>query len=622
MHALHAAALDVSAHDDSARLYRLIADTIPHMVWTARADGSVDYCNWRCHEYTGLDSAHLAGWSWQAVVHPDDWQCCLATWTRCLQSGERYEIEYRLRRHDGVYRWHHGVAVPTRGVEGRVARWFGTCTDIEDQFHSAQMLEAMVQQRARALQDTERRLKGIIDNEPECVKLLDGEGRLLEMNAAGLRMIEADAIAPLLGQCVYPLVAEAHRAAFRELNERVCRGERGTLEFEMVGLKGTRRWLETHAAPFEDVASGRTCLLGITRDVTERRRAEQALRESEQRFQLFMDHLPAHAWIRNGDGHYLFANQQYAATSRVDASQMVGRHLSEFFPAAMAARFLEKDRQVLDTCAAVQFIDDLPEGHWLKVKFPLPWLDGRTAVAGIAVDITERVQAERLAQLYAGRIREMVGRLIDTQELERRRLSDDLHDLIGQNLTALGIELAALRSTLSAESAVKASSRFEAMAGLLNDTIESIRGVMTELRPPALEEYGLVPALRWYAGVFEQRTGMKVRADVLHASPRLPREMELALFRIVQEALTNAAKHSGGSAVEVAVTESAGMVRVVIQDDGRGFVDPVGARSAGRGGWGLPTMRERAEAQGGWLRIEFPGRGTRLVVEMPGRDGH
>jgi two-component system, NarL family, sensor histidine kinase UhpB len=179
-----------------------------------------------------------------------------------------------------------------------------------------------------------------------------------------------------------------------------------------------------------------------------------------------------------------------------------------------------------------------------------------------------------------------------------------------------------LRAGLPQEAAAKVAPRGEAMAGLLDDTIESIRGVMTELRPPALEEYGLVPALRWYAGVFEQRTGLKVRADALPANPRLRRDVELALFRIVQEALTNAAKHSGGSAVEIAVTEAEGMVRVVIQDDGRGFVDPVGARSAGRGGWGLPTMRERAEAHGGSLRIEFPGRGTRLVVEVPRRDDH
>jgi PAS domain S-box-containing protein len=622
MPALRAAGPDVSAQDDSAWLYRLIADTIPHMVWTAGADGALDYFNRRCNEYTGLDSTQLAGWGWKGVVHPEDWEGCLAAWTRSLQSGERYEIEYRLRRRDGIYRWHHGAAVPTRGLDGRVTRWIGTCTDVEDEFRSAQALADMAEQRARALQDSERRLQGIVDNEPECVKLLDAEGRLLELNAAGLRMIEAENIGSLRGQCVYPLVAEAHRAEFRALTERVCRGERGTLEFEIVGLRGTRRWLQTHAVPFQDAASGRTLLLGITRDVSDRRRAEEALRESERRFQLFMEHLPAQAWARDAAGRFLYVNRKCATTNRIEPSEMMGRNVAEFFSERTAASFLERDRQVLAAGGSIQFTDDQPHGHWLKVKFPLPLPDGKTGVGGISIDITERVEAEHLARLYAGRVRDMVGRLIDAQELERRRLSDDLHDLIGQNLTALGIELAALRSSLSAESAASVAPRIEAMAGLLNDTIESIRGVMTELRPPALEEYGLVPALRWYAGIFGQRTGMKVRADAVNANARLPRDVELALFRIVQEALTNAAKHSGGSSIEIAVTEAGGMVRVVVQDDGRGFADPVGARRAGRGGWGLPTMRERAEAHGGSLRVEFPGRGTRVVVEVPRRDGH
>ena len=109
-------------------------------------------------------------------------------------------------------------------------------------------------------------------------------------------------------------MAPEHAAAFRSLTERVCRGERGTLEFELIGLKGTRRWMETHAVPFRDEASGETRLLAITRDITERRRAEQALRESEQRFQLFMENLPANAWIRDAQFRYTYVNRRYAKT--------------------------------------------------------------------------------------------------------------------------------------------------------------------------------------------------------------------------------------------------------------------------------------------------------------------
>src|SRR5688572_31463366 len=142
------------------QLYQLIADTIPHIVWTARSDGWLDFFNRRCHEYTGLPDGELEGWGWKKVIHADDWERCLASWTRALQTGERYDIEYRLRRADGVYRWHHGTAVPTRDAAGHVTHWFGTCTDIEAVVRGAQILEGMVEERTRTL-------RAILDTEPE-----------------------------------------------------------------------------------------------------------------------------------------------------------------------------------------------------------------------------------------------------------------------------------------------------------------------------------------------------------------------------------------------------------------------------------------------------------------------
>jgi PAS domain S-box-containing protein len=364
--------------EQATGLYRMIAETIPHMVWTAGADGRLDFFNRRCSEYTGLLVASLEGWGWKSVVHPEDWERCLASWTRALQSGERYEIEYRLRRADGTYRWHHGSAVPLRDASGRPQRWFGTCTDIESDVRSAQILEEMVENRTRALQEAQVRAQG-----------------------------------------------------------------------------------------------------------------------------------------------------------------------------------------------------------------------------------------------YSADIRRLMDRLVATQESERKRVADELHDLIGQNLTALGIELVAVRQRLANAGDGSFEQRLDAMKTLVETTIDAIRGVMTDLRPTALEEYGLAAALRAYAGEFSQRTGLRVTVSAAGARKRLPHATELALFRIAQEALTNAAKHSGGTRVDLSLAEESDALTLTVQDDGRGFDDPVGARTARRGGWGLPAMRERAKAHGGDLRIEFPGTGTRLVARIP-----
>ena len=605
--------------DPSAQLYRLIADTIPHIVWAAHPDGSLDFFNRRCYEYTGLDASALSGWAWKSVIHADDLERTVATWTRALQSGERYEIEYRLRRADGAYRWHQTVAMPVRDGEGRVARWFGTCTDVELQMQSARILESMVEERTRALREAQQRLGAIIETEPECVKLLDAQGCLLEMNGAGLRMIEAGAFSEVAGLCVYELVEKEHRGAFRDLTERVCRGERGSLEFELVGLRGGRRWMETHAVPFVDEASGTTRLLAITRDVSERKRAERALRDNERRFQLFMDHVPAIAWIRDAGLRYTYVNRRYAAELGREPADFIGRPASRFFPPEVARLFTERDREVQERGVPLQYMDDFPGSRWLKIKFPLPDLAGGVSVAGIALDLTERVRLEEALAESESRARALVGRLIAARESERRQLADELHDLIGQNLTALGIDLIALKPQLQAAGDAAGAARLDAMRSLVEGTIESIRGVMTGLRPPALEEFGLVPALRAYTAEFSARTGIQATLGVTGGETRCPEEIELALFRIVQEALTNTAKHSGAATARVEVAALAARMRVSVSDDGHGFGDERHATRGAHGGWGVPEMRERVEAHGGTLRVETSSRGTHVTAEVPVR---
>jgi signal transduction histidine kinase len=279
------------------------------------------------------------------------------------------------------------------------------------------------------------------------------------------------------------------------------------------------------------------------------------------------------------------------------------------------------DEEVRNGRGAVQTVREWrqPDGttkHWLAVKFPFVDAAGANGLAGFAVDVSARVDAEEKARRYAEDVRSLVNRLVQAQEAERRRVANELHDLIGQNLTALGIDLQALKQQLQSRGETIAGPRLDAMAGLVETTINAIRGVMTELRPAALEEFGLVPALRWYASVFSERTGIKVATQVAGPAARLSSDVELALFRIVQETLTNVAKHSGAANVKVAISYGDG-VHLSVEDNGRGFADAAGARNAKFGGFGLTTMRERAQAHGGRLRVEFPARGTRVVVEIP-----
>jgi diguanylate cyclase (GGDEF)-like protein/PAS domain S-box-containing protein len=185
------------------------------------------------------------------------------------------------------------------------------------------------QVRAEArMRASESRLRAIVDNEPECVKVLDAKGNLIDMNPAGLRMIEADELDSLRGQCIYGLVAPAQQAAFRELVQRVAAGNEQTLEFEMIGLKGARRWMEVRAVPLRDESSGMTLVLAITRDITDRRRAETQLRESEARFRALTE--LSSDWYWEQDSEHRF--------TRLEGRNVAG-HDSE-----MAARLMGQTR--------------------------------------------------------------------------------------------------------------------------------------------------------------------------------------------------------------------------------------------------------------------------------------
>ncbi len=484
---------------------------------------------------------------------------------------------------------------------------------IEEGRRANERLQARLDEATRALAAGETRLRAIIDNQPECVKLLDAQGRLIEMNPAGLRMIEADALAPLLGRDICELVAPESREAFRALTRRVCAGERGTLEYEMVGLRGTRRWLETHAVPLREEARGETLLLGITRDITERKRAERALLASEQRFRLLMENAPTLAWIKDSRLRVTWVNPQYERTTGRRRGEILGRDDFELNPPEVAARFRRQDEEVLRVQAPLQFRNLVPRGDgaeksFLVVRFPLPDADGNPGVAGIAIDATESHQLEQA-------VRQLLGRLVRAQEAERHKVAEDLHDLIGQKLTALNLNLDIVRQALPEAVSAPLEPRLAQMSALLEETIASIRELMSELRPPALAEHGLTAALFQYASAFEARTGLRTQVSGPEQRVLLPHDVAIALFRIVQEALTNAAKHSGASRVRISVDKAPARVAVCVEDDGHGMRAPEGSRHDS--GWGLRAMRERAEAAGGRLLVESSERGTRIIAEVP-----
>lgn len=232
-------------------------------------------------------------------------------------------------------------------------------------------------------------------------------------------------------------------------------------------------------------------------------------------------------------------------------------------------------------------------------------------VVGLLTSVVDRLRS------HAVRLQALSSGLVEVQEVERRQLARELHDRIGQKLTALGINLDILKEQLPAAADAQLRSRLEDSAGLVESTLETIENIMADLRPPMLDDAGLLAALRWYAIDFTKRTGIEVTVGGDGFAQRLPSGAEIALFRIVQEALNNVAKHANATLVDIRLQRTGAGCVMSVTDDGIGF-DPLNASNDRlRIGLGIVTMKERAQAIGGSLAVKsVPGSGTGIIIRL------
>ena len=583
----------------SEERYRELFENAKDAYYVHDLSGRYISVNRAAEKLAGYPRAEIIGKKFSDFIPPEHLEVVSKNLCRKLiDEGEtKYEIE--VVASDGrrvpvevsshlIYE--NGVAV---GVQG-------TARDITERKRAEE-----------ALRQSERELRGLFENAHDAILIFDPEREIvLEVNQRACELYGIHR-SEFVGLSLETITNDVERGRL-VIKETLERGMSHDFETVQCRGDGTEMFLHINASVVE--YNGKIAIQSINRDITEQKRAEEALRQSEERFSKAFHSSPAALSITLlEDGRLLEVNAAFLRMTGFSREEVIGRTTLELglwdsqHRLAMAKalrehgpivdfeiKFRKKSGEIRDALLSVELI-----------QLGL----GESSVLGIAQDVTERNRAEEALQSYP-------RQLIEAQEAERQSIARELHDQIGQVLTAIHLNLKAVWET---SESTEARALIDEGVAIVDEALGQVRNLSFELRPSLLDDLGLATALRWYTDRFTQRTGIRSTTTINLPEPpaRLTRELETACFRIVQEALTNVVRHARAKKVAVRLQKRNGEIRLTVKDDGNGFDAHSQNLAPFTTHVGLRGMRERALALGGRLDVRSSSRGTRISANFP-----
>jgi PAS domain S-box-containing protein len=488
---------------------------------------------------------------------------------------------------------------------------------------------------ADALAESENRLRAILDAEPECVKLLNANGSLIEMNPAGLRMIEADSLDQVRDQNVSQLVIPEDREAFRDVNRRVFAGESALLEFQIVGMKGTWRWLEMHATPLRNKDDQIIAALGITRDITERKQTEAARRESETRYRTLFEYAPDGILISDTEGYYLDANASMCRMLGYTHDELVGlnssdivipaevRHIESALDLLKAKRNYHREWQFLrqdgsEFCGDV-IVTNMPDGNFL----------------GMVRDTTERKLVEQSLHDKTDELTVTTQQLWQASKLATMGvLAASIAHELNNPLATVNLRAETLLLQLPDDSAMRKpleiiTQEVERMASLVNNLLLFSRRSHRQVSTVDVSEE-IVNSIEFVNYHLRTRKIEVIREfaqplPTIQGDHQQLRQLFLNLLTNASDAMPDGGKlivrtASSGSSEEVVTIEFEDSGQGVTADNLEKIWEPFfTTKPEGKGtGLGLAICRRIVEEHGGTIEMESqPGQGTTVRIVLP-----
>jgi two-component system sensor histidine kinase UhpB len=531
--------------------------------------------------------------------------------------------KYRVRHASGEWRWYTARVNTVRDEKGNFLNVTGVAQDITRR-----------RQAEEALRESEGKYRLIAENVTDIIAVLDMNLRFTYVSPSIMRIrgfTVEEAIEQTPDQFLTPESLKMVLTAYEEEMKLEAGGTADpdrirTMEVEEYRKNGSVIWMEVSLSFLRDGSQKAVGIVSVSRDITERKKAEEDIKKAEEKYRSIFENAIEGIFQTTPDGRYLAANTAQAhmlgynspeelikAVNDISTQVYVKKESRDYFLRILEERgfirgyetkFFRKDGSTIWVSSNARVICDE---------------NGKTVYyEGFNADITERKQAAEELRIYQKELQALAIKMTEVEETERKEIARTLHDLVGQNLTALNLNLNIILEMMTEDQKSPLFTRLEDSQKLLEETTQYIREVMSDLRPSVLDDFGLLAALHWYGQRFQGRTGIQTKVEGEEFSPRFHPTMETIIFRIAQEALANVLKHASAREVNLRLEKVEDRVRLTITDDGQGFSFK-GFRFGGeKRGWGIATMKERAVALRGDLQIlTEPGKGTRVILQLP-----
>ena len=581
-------------------------------------DGTFIHLNQRFCDITHYSQAELMNMTFQQITHPDDLEADLANVTQLLDGDiQTFSMEKRYIWPAGDIVWVKLTVSLVRSETKEPEYFIAVIEDIAERKQGEEEIIRLTQFQ-----------QGIIENADVWLNVLDDQGNVLVWNKAAEK-ISGYSKEEVLGHnkiwgWSYP-DEKYRKEIFGRYKEILSKGDVvESYETQIRCKNGENKIISWNSRNLLDGEGNPVGSIALGTDITERKRAEEELSRLHTEQKTILDNVPAAIWYKDLENNIVRVNKAGAESIGLIMEEMEGKSVSEIFPDD-ADRYYEDDLEVIKSGKPkLGIIERLqtPSGErrWVRTD-KVPYRNEQGDIAGIIAfveDITDRKQAEDEIKASHEKLRNLSAHLQAAREEERKGIAREIHDELGQELTALKMDLTWLKGKLRKDQK-PISSKVDVMTRLTNTMIRTIKRLTSKLRPPVLDDLGVVPAIEWEADEFQKRYGIECELVFEPEDFDLDPDLSTAVYRIVQETLTNVARHARASKVVGNFQVVSDSLKIVIRDNGIGITKQ---KAMDPNSFGILGMHERVEQFGGDISIKGrKGSGTTVTIRLPLKSG-